>query len=321
MDISERKQYLWGIVLIAVGMPVGPAEITAASHVGRIGPVAGKWADTPLATQLIEMRWTRYGKDRVYVKTADDDSTRRIVRVTEIGSSPREATGHLRDGDRWPSVSIVMSERTQSSRRVPSQARAAETRRRLLDAGFAAFAAKGHDGVNLVDDVLEPAGISIGSFYHQFADKTELLREILAEAAGRRRAFIAGLGELGAATRLADAVTTMFDRLYESLETDAEAWQLQRMSRISGISGVRELTTSNRDQWSETLARLLDTWFASPLASRVRAADVMVTFARGLLSDFLDTPLAMRRHRADLVTSATDFALGGLTAMLGPTRV
>jgi len=28
-------------------------------------------ADTPLVTQLIETRWTRYGKDRVYVKTAD----------------------------------------------------------------------------------------------------------------------------------------------------------------------------------------------------------------------------------------------------------
>ena len=68
-----------------------------------------------------------------------------------------------------------MTPTTEQSRRSPRQARSAETRRKLLDAGFEAFAAKGHDGVNLVEDVLEPAGISIGSFYHQFADKTELL--------------------------------------------------------------------------------------------------------------------------------------------------
>ncbi len=211
-----------------------------------------------------------------------------------------------------------MAERTQTTRRAPQQQRAAATRRRLLDAGFAAFAAKGHDGVNLVEDVLEPAGISVGSFYHQFADKTELLREILTEAAARRRAFIAGLGELTSTARFDDAVAAMIERLYASLETDTAAWQLQRMSRISGVEGIHELTSSNRTLWTEALAGVLGTWFDVGHGERLRAADMMVTFARGLLSDFLDTPPASRRARPDLVATATAFALGGLQAMLGP---
>ena len=144
-----------------------------------------------------------------------------------------------------------MTPTTEQSRRSPRQARSAETRRKLLDAGFEAFAAKGHDGVNLVDDVLEPAGISIGSFYHQFADKTELLREILAEAAARRRAFIVGLGDLEISTDLATAIRFVVERLYASLETDTTAWQLQRVTRVTGVDGVREMGSSARENWTD----------------------------------------------------------------------
>src|SRR5258705_7741550 len=55
----------------------------------------------------------------------------------------------------------------------------AQTRRRLLAVGRRAFARKGHAGVNLRDDILVPAGVSVGSFYHQFRDKTDLFLEIL----------------------------------------------------------------------------------------------------------------------------------------------
>jgi hypothetical protein len=44
----------------------------------------------------------------------------------------------------------------------PARRRSAElTRRKLLDAGRAAFATLGHDGVNLQRDILRPAGVSL----------------------------------------------------------------------------------------------------------------------------------------------------------------
>jgi AcrR family transcriptional regulator len=213
-----------------------------------------------------------------------------------------------------------MTSTSQQSRRSPRQARSAETRRKLLDAGFEAFAAKGHDGVNLVEDILEPAGISIGSFYHQFADKTELLREILAEAASRRRAFIVGLADLDSTTDLETAVRSVIERLYDSLESDTPAWQLQRVTRVTGVDGVREMGSSMRENWTDELAELLGNWSDRAVEERRRAANLMVTMARGFVFDFLDTPSGRRPDRAELVRDATSFTVGGLLAVLGPPR-
>lgn len=204
--------------------------------------------------------------------------------------------------------------------RRPRQARAAETRRRLLEAGFEAFASKGLDGVNLVDDVLEPAGISIGSFYHQFADKTALLREILQEAAARRRAFIVRLGELDPTSDLETTVRSAVERLYDSLEQDAAAWQLQRVTRVTGIDGVRDLGSTTRESWNDELGQLLGNWFDRPQAELRRAGDLLVTLARGFLYDFLDTPARQRRPRTEQVDTLVTFVIGGLTALLGPPR-
>lgn len=204
--------------------------------------------------------------------------------------------------------------------RRPRQARAEETRRRLLDAGFAAFAAKGFDGVNLVEDVLEPAGISTGSFYHQFADKTALLREVLQEAADRRRAFIVRLGEVDPSTDLATAVRAVVERLYDSLEQDGAAWQLQRITRVTGADGARDLGSTTRGSWNDELGQLLGTWFDQPAAELRRAADLVVTLARGFLSDFLDTPARQRRPRAEQVDTLVEFVVGGLTGLLGEPR-
>lgn len=57
--------------------------------------------------------------------------------------------------------------------------RAQKTREKLLNAGRKAFASKGLGGASLREDILAPAGVSAGSFYHQFADKASLLAEII----------------------------------------------------------------------------------------------------------------------------------------------
>jgi AcrR family transcriptional regulator len=72
-----------------------------------------------------------------------------------------------------------MPSRSKSRKKAPQRAVAEETRKRLLAAGRRAFAAKGLGGTSLRDDILKPAKVSAGSFYHQFSDKTELLLEIL----------------------------------------------------------------------------------------------------------------------------------------------
>ena len=174
--------------------------------------------------------------------------------------------------------------------------------------------------MNLVEDVLEPAGISIGSFYHQFSDKTELLREILGEAADRRRAFIAQLGRLDPETTLDDAVRAIVERLYDSLATETTAWQLQRSSRISGTPGVREMGSANRENWTDQLAELLTNWYDASPEQCWLAADSMMAFGRGLIFDYLDATAEEREERTARAALVASFAVGGIIAALGPPR-
>jgi AcrR family transcriptional regulator len=71
--------------------------------------------------------------------------------------------------------------------------RAARTRRRLLDAALAAVDDRGYHATR-VDDIVRHAGVSHGAFYLYFADKQEVLRELIEEAADEMTALVAELG-------------------------------------------------------------------------------------------------------------------------------
>jgi TetR/AcrR family transcriptional regulator len=60
---------------------------------------------------------------------------------------------------------------------------AADTKRRLLDAGEAEFAAKGFDGARLAN-IARAAGVQQALIHHYFADKEGLYREVLARGLG-----------------------------------------------------------------------------------------------------------------------------------------
>jgi len=62
--------------------------------------------------------------------------------------------------------------------RTPRQQRSVQTRDRIMKAAFALFAQKGIHGTNS-KEIVEKAGVSIGSFYSYFKNKKTLLLEIL----------------------------------------------------------------------------------------------------------------------------------------------
>ena len=78
---------------------------------------------------------------------------------------------------------MAIPQATESSGRRTAQG--AKTRSRLLEFGRKAFARRGHTGTNLKEDILLPAGVSVGSFYHQFKAKTDLFLVILRSTARR----------------------------------------------------------------------------------------------------------------------------------------
>ncbi len=71
----------------------------------------------------------------------------------------------------------IGSERMTERRTLPRQ-RADETRRSIIAAAERVFGRKGY-GEGTVDDIIAEAGISRGAFYHHFANKEEVFRELL----------------------------------------------------------------------------------------------------------------------------------------------
>ena len=98
--------------------------------------------------------------------------------------------------------------------------------RQLLDAGVEVFAAKGYFAAR-VDDIVNLAETSHGTFYLYFANKEELFRALAAEVADEMQALAESLGPLepGAAgeTSLRDWIARFAD-LYERYGPVIRAW-------------------------------------------------------------------------------------------------
>lgn len=203
-------------------------------------------------------------------------------------------------------------------KRRPRQARAKQTRERLIAAGLDAFSRLGHDGVNLHTDVLGPAGVSVGSFYHQFSDKTDLLVEVLSVMAERRRAGVIGLGFIGGdhssfRADVASGVRMFFD----SLDDPQQGWRLLLNERSTAASRVRSVALEGREKWVAQLADAMAAWSDAPLERRRLAAENVVSHAMGLAASYLDLePERRRERRSDLIDSATGFLAAGLAGLL-----
>jgi AcrR family transcriptional regulator len=203
-----------------------------------------------------------------------------------------------------------------TTRRRPRQARAIATRERLMREGRSAFARLGHDGVNLERDILEPAGVSVGSFYHQFADKTDLLLEIMGESAEARRDAVFSLGlQTPDAGSFEEALAAGWAVFFDSLDRDEDGWRLN-LGQVSSESRITQTVLEGREMWARQLAEFLAG--GQPVGSRERSVAMsLLAFAMGIAAVYLDLPKTERRkRRADLIEGAQGFAAAGCIVAL-----
>lgn len=180
-----------------------------------------------------------------------------------------------------------------SATRQPKQARAIRTRERILEQAEQAFAAKGFEAASLTSDILEPAGISVGSFYHQFTDKRAVLHALLDE----RRPW----GELIAAVEaaadeptFADAIRRALGELLDHIDRHPATWCIHFREIHSADPDVRGLIGQSWAAWEASIAGLLERW-ADDGAKRPGRLAYATGGLTGVLRRYLDGDAAARR--------------------------
>src|SRR5690242_6343153 len=115
----------------------------------------------------------------------------------------------------------------------------AQTRRRLLACGRRAFARKGHAATNLREDILTPAGVSVGSFYHQFRDKTDLFLAILEHHADTFRSMMRDAHTPGPSVAPVDVARHSFTTVFRIADENDDLFRIMARERESHEPRVR----------------------------------------------------------------------------------
>jgi AcrR family transcriptional regulator len=201
----------------------------------------------------------------------------------------------------------------------------ASTDQRLFAAGRAAFARKGLAGTHLKADILAPARVSVGSFYHRFTDKTDLLLAILHEHSEAFRTALRDAHRPAPGRTLVDIVRDSYAMVFQLAEDNEDLLRIQLVERTSADLRVRQYLREDRARWIASLAddcRRLDSTRARPVESSPRdldanlLAELVVGLALGCVAQLLELPKHERASaRARLLEGLVRFTLGGAAAL------
>jgi len=216
---------------------------------------------------------------------------------------------------------MAIPQATESSGRRTAQG--AKTRSRLLEFGRKAFARRGHTGTNLKEDILLPAGVSVGSFYHQFKDKTDLFLVILEEHGATFRRMVHDANRPREGMNEEQIARHSFETVFAIAEENADLFHIMLRERESEDERVREFLRESRRGWTQGLMADYRTMLGGHDVADEdleMAAELVQSMTFGLIVHFLELPpKEQRRERSRLIEGLVRFSLGGLGALFGAT--
>lgn len=202
------------------------------------------------------------------------------------------------------------------------QARARRTREKIIARAKHAFAERGFEATNLTEHILTPAGVSVGSFYHQFSNKREVLLEIFEHTIGERHERIKALIAAATPTSFAESLRGVLDALCDDVDEHHEVWLIQWREHESPDPEIRIRALTGIDGWTSIARTLITPWYPADHPSLDQAArqvallGFMVVREYTHLSRDLD-PADLPGRRDALLAPAIEFAAGGLDRLLG----
>jgi AcrR family transcriptional regulator len=192
------------------------------------------------------------------------------------------------------------------------------TRERLIEAGRRAFARKGLAGTKLTQDILEPAGVSVGSFYHQFKDKTDLMLAIFEQHTDNMRALVREAHRPVPGRSLAEIARSSYALCFDLADRYANDARILMRERAGDEPRIKRFIDEDRRRWVESL--MLDYRRLAELngidLDVELAAELIAGFARGVLDQYLELPKKERpKAREKLLDGLVRFTLGGLPGL------
>ena len=186
-----------------------------------------------------------------------------------------------------------------SATRQPKQARAIRTRERILDQAEGAIAAKGYEAASLTSDILEPAGISVGSFYHQFSDKRAVLYALLDERRSWRDMSLAVVAAAEAEPTFADAVRRGMIGFLDDIDDHPAAWWIHCRELASADPEIRRLVEQSWAILVDGVRAIIEARVDDPAAITPGRLEFAVSGLTGLLRAYLIGDARSRRQLRD----------------------
>lgn len=197
------------------------------------------------------------------------------------------------------------------------QARARRTREKILAQAKRAFSERGFEATNLTEHILTPAGVSVGSFYHQFTNKREVLLEIFEQAITARHARIREQVRDLHADTFRDAFRIILDLLLDEVETDPDIWHVQWREHESPDPEIRARALVGVSGWTDVVLRMMAPYYAGDERQQALVAEMSVILASAVVREFSHfDPVQQTARRADLVDTCVEFVHAAVESML-----
>jgi AcrR family transcriptional regulator len=194
------------------------------------------------------------------------------------------------------------------------------TRARLLAVARLAFARKGLAGVSLTEDVLRPAAVSVGSFYHQFSDKTDLFLTILRRHTETFRDMIREAHDPRSGRSPLEMARHSYRTVFKVAEENGDLFRILVRERESDNRRVRTYLQEAHRDWIRSLAedyRRLGLAPSREVDAAELAAELISALTVGTVLRYLELPVRERpTQRERLIEGLVQFTLGGVPQLM-----
>jgi len=185
-----------------------------------------------------------------------------------------------------------------------------------MDAATVAFAAKGYAATSVTGDVLQPAGISVGSFYHQLPDKAALFAAVVEEAAAAAQLVMDGL-QAARGPELQEGATDSWRLILSMVDRFEPLFRIHMRERANPDPEVAVPLASVKATWARGITLRHGRTETLPADYPTAAAvSLLGALGLGVMQTYLDLDPAEREGRRDeLAEHLGRFTVGGLRAL------